>query len=264
MQTRKLSEVRCRMKDSSTKGENKFIKKIAAILFWLIIWQIASMVISEEVLLVSPLRVFNRLLELLPEGNFWKSIFSTLWKITLGLILALVFGTGFAYLSYKSEVFNILFHPAIVFFRSIPVASFVILILVWINSKDLSIYISFMMGMPIIYLNLYTGLTSIDNKLMEMANSFRVSDGKRIRYLYLHKLRPFFKSAMVTSAGLMFKAGIAAEVIGLPKDSIGENLYNAKIYLDMPDLFAWTITIIGLSMLYEKLILLIVGGGRGA
>ncbi len=248
------------MKDSSTQRENKLIKKIAAIVFWVIIWQIASMIISEEVLLVSPLRVFNRLLELLPEMYFWKSIFSTLWKITVGLILAVLIGISLSYFSYENELFKTLVHPLIVFFRSIPVASFVILILVWINSKDLSIYISFMMGTPIIYLNIYTGLTSIDKSLIQMVDSFKVAKLKKIKYLYFHKLRPYFKSAMVTSAGLMFKAGIAAEVIGLPKDSIGENLYNAKIYLDMPELFAWTITIILLSMIYEKLIFMIVGG----
>ena len=46
---------------------------------------------------------------------------------------------------------------------------------------------------------------------------------------------------------------IAAEIIGIPKGSIGENLYNAKIYLETPDLFAWTFVIIAVSVLFEKI-----------
>ena len=61
-----------------------------------------------------------------------------------------------------------------------------------------------------------------------------------------------------TGIGIGWKAGIAAEVLGLPKNSIGKALYNAKIYLEMPDLFCWTAVIILLSLLFEKLAALLL------
>lgn len=54
---------------------------------------------------------------------------------------------------------------------------------------------------------------------------------------------------------MSWKSGVAAEVIGIPSHSIGENLYMAKIYLDTSGLFAWTLVIILVSSLFEKLFL---------
>ena len=47
---------------------------------------------------------------------------------------------------------------------------------------------------------------------------------------------------------------MAAEVIGLPNHTIGMHLYNAKVYLETPELFAWTLTVVVLSVLLEKLV----------
>ena len=54
---------------------------------------------------------------------------------------------------------------------------------------------------------------------------------------------------------LCAKAGVAAEVIGLPNGSIGDALYRAKITLSTGELFAWTFVIILLSAAFEKLFL---------
>jgi NitT/TauT family transport system permease protein len=66
---------------------------------------------------------------------------------------------------------------------------------------------------------------------------------------------PYFYSGCEIGLGLCWKSGIAAEVIGIPKGSIGERLQQAKVYLDTPDLFAWTVVIVLLSFIFERLIL---------
>lgn len=220
--------------------------------FWIVLWQLLSMVISEEILLVSPLSALKKLLELIFMKGYWISIFSSLWKISLGLLLSILIGGILAILSFRFSIFKEVVNPAISFLRSIPVASFVIFLLVWINSSYLSIYIGFFMGMPIIFENVYTGIVSVDKNLLEMADSFKVSFEKRFKYIYKIKILPYLRAGILTASGLIFKAGIAAEIIGLQRNSIGENLYNAKIYLNMPELFAWTITILVLSMVFEK------------
>lgn len=220
--------------------------------FWIILWQLLSMIISKEILLVSPLSALKKLLELVLTKGYWVSIFSSLWKISLGLFLSILLGGIFAILSFKLSIFKELINPMISFLRSVPVASFVIFLLVWINSSYLSIYIGFFMGTPIIFENVYTGIVSVDKNLLEMADSFKVSFEKRLKYIYKIKILPYLRAGILTASGLIFKAGIAAEIIGLQRNSIGENLYNAKIYLNMPELFAWTITILVLSMVFEK------------
>ena len=209
---------------------------------------------------MSPLNVFKELANLIVTKNYWLVILSTLWKILFALFISILFGVVFGIISYNFQIFKEFIYPVITFFRSIPVASFVIFLLIWINSKYLSIYIGFIMGLPIIYENMYNGLVSIDKSILEMAKIYKVEFKKKLKYIYLTKTKPFIKSGIISASGLIFKAAIAAEVIGLQPDSIGERLYFSKLYLNMRELFAWTVTILILSMVFEKLIKMIFGG----
>ncbi|NLY21249.1 MAG: ABC transporter permease subunit [Tissierellia bacterium] len=227
--------------------------------FWLVIWQVASVVIGEGMLLASPLKTFAALSELIVEASFWISIMNTVSKVFLGFIIAIVVGVVFAILSYNSQLFEILVNPLIVFFKSVPVASFIIVLLLWVSSKNISIFISFMMGLPIVYINTLEGINNVSKELLEMAKVFRIDNRNKLMYIFFEEVKPFFYSAVLSSVGMCFKAGIAAEVIGLPKNTIGENLYNAKIFINTPELFAWTIAIVVLSLIIEKVIRLFIG-----
>lgn len=108
------------------------------------------------------------------------------------------------------------------------------------------------MAFPIMYTNLLEGILQTDQKLLEMADVFRISAFDRVRFVYCSQVLPFFQAACSLAIGMAWKAGIAAEVIGLPATSIGENLYQAKIYLNTPDLFAWTFVIVCISIAIER------------
>ena len=142
-----------------------------------------------------------------------------------------------------------------VLMRSVPVASFIILALIWIGSSQLAVLIAFIVVLPMIYVNTLSGLKSTDASLLEMAFVFRIPVWKRIRFLYIPALLPYLISGCRIALGMSWKSGVAAEVIGLPTTSIGERLYMSKIYLETADLFAWTFTIIVVSSLSERLFL---------
>ena len=152
------------------------------------------------------------------------------------------------------------FAPAVMVVKAVPVASFIILVLVWVPSRNLSVVISFLMVFPILYTNVLDGILSTDPKLLEMADVFALPHAVRIRYIYVSQVLPFFRTGCSIGLGLCWKAGVAAEVIGIPDGSIGEKLYNAKVYLNTPDLFAWTVVIVLISLLFEKLFLAMVDG----
>lgn len=233
--------------------QNRFRKIIIAII-WLMLWQIMASLIKEEILLPSPLLVFKSFISLLMQGVFYKAILTSTIKILVGFIISIAIGTIFAYLSYRYKLFYDFISPIIRVFRSIPLASIVIFLLFWADKSLLSIYVSFIMAMPLIFQNLYDGLESIDRKILEMADVYKVSEIKKIRYIYKVKAKYFLYSSIISVSGLVFKAGIAAEVIGLPQNSIGNNLYNAKVYLNMPNLFAWTIAILLISSIFEYML----------
>ena len=224
---------------------------ILAIVFWLIVWQIVSMIINQEILLVTPFATLKRLLELSTEVDFWKSIFYSFANITTGFMLAFIIGIIIAIIASNKKNFKILIEPLILTIQAIPVASFVILCLIWISS-NLSILISFLMVLPVVYRNVLDGINNIPRELEDMAKVFKVSRVKKIRYIYLSEVAPYLRAACSISLGLCWKSGIAAEVIGMPANSIGEKLYTAKIYLNTPDLFAWTIVIILISICFQK------------
>ena len=122
----------------------------------------------------------------------------------------------------------------------------------------MSVLVSFLISVPIVCSNMLEGIDSLDPKLKEMAKVFRIPVYKRFSGVYLSQLLPYFRSASRLAMGLCWKSGVAAEVIGLPDNSIGEMLYESKVYLETADLFAWTFVVILLSFLCEKLFLLFV------
>ena len=237
--------------------KSKF-EKFAAVAAAIVLWQLASMIIGEEVLLVSPLKVLVRLSELIFEKEFYNAVAFSFIRITLGFVLAVVMGTIFATAAYRWHWAETMLWPYMSVIKATPVASFIILCLIWLNSSSLPIFISFLMALPIIYTNMLAGFKNTDNKLLQMAEIFRFSFKKKLVYIYLPNIKPYFISACSVALGLTWKAGIAAEIIGIPDGSMGEMLYNAKLYLATADLFGWTVTIVCVSILFEKLFMKLI------
>ena len=68
--------------------------------------------------------------------------------------------------------------------KSIPVASFIILALLWLrNTGNLAVFISFLMVLPIVYTNTLTGIRQADAQLLELARLYRVPWGRAMRYI---------------------------------------------------------------------------------
>lgn len=231
------------------------LRKGLIICFWLVIWQIASLFIQNSIIFVGPAEMAKALASLIFTMEFWKSITYTFCKISIGFLTAFLLGIMTGGAAYRFSFFKDMLEPVIILMKSIPVASFVILALIWTGSENLSIFISFSVAYPIIYINTLSGLQSADLKLLEMADVFCIPGYKRLLHIYRPVLLPYLISGCNIALGMSWKSGIAAEVIGVPVHSIGEKLYMAKIYLSTADLFAWTFIIIIISALFEKIFL---------
>lgn len=182
-----------------------------------------------------------------------------LYKNCARFFLAVGAGILFAVAASLSGLVRALLNPLLRLIKAVPVASFIILALFWLStSRNLSVLISFLMVLPVIYTNVLQGIASTEPELLEMARVFRIPFGKRLRYIYIPAVLPYFVSACSVGLGFCFKSGIAAEVIGLPQNSIGAQLYEAKLYLMTAELFAWTAVIVMVSVVFEKLVMLLV------
>ena len=228
-------------------------KQLISILFWLAVWQAAAMLIGQEVFLVSPVQALVMLVELLPQAEFWQRVAFSTGRILLGFLLGAVSSVLLAVAAEKSDWVEALLSPVMQLVKATPVASFIILALVWVSGSSLSVLISFLMVLPVLYGAVRTGIESVDVQLLEMAKVFRLPLGKRLRAIWLPEVLPAFRQGCSVALGICWKSGVAAEVIGLPDGSIGDALYRAKITLSTGELFAWTFVIIVLSSVFEKL-----------
>ena len=230
-------------------------RPVLVLAFWVAVWQVAAVVVGQELLLASPAGVLERLAALGTTTAFWATVGHSLARIAAGFAAAAVVGVLGAALAESSRVFDALVTPLVAAIRSTPVVSFIILVLMWADSDQLAVVISFMMVMPIFYTNVLEGIRHRDRSLLEVATVFDVPLLRRLGAIDVPAVLPFFIAACKVGVGLAWKSGITAEVIGLPQGSLGERLYEAKILLSTADLFAWTVVIIAISFAFEHLVL---------
>lgn len=231
----------------------KALRKFFPLLFWLLVWAACHLAVGSDLLLASPWAVARRF-SFMGEASFWKTVGMSLWRTAL----AYGFGVGaaclLAVLCHFSRLLDELIRPAMTVIRATPVASFIILALVWLSSSNVPILAGALMVVPVVYANVREGIASTDRNLLEMAKMFSWSTGKTWGKVIIPSTLPNFLAACEACVGLCFKATIAAEVIGTPKMAIGSQLYSAKIYLENDMLLAWTLVVIILSMALEKLL----------
>lgn len=237
------------------KSLNNIVKKIVltitAICFWLFVWHFLSLKINSSIFLPSPEATYKALIRIGKRAGFWQTIFNTFSKIAKGFLLALIAGTFSAIISSFVKIIDVLVSPFMRLLKTVPVASFIILALLWVKSDKLSVLISFAMVTPVVYINILQSFDNVDNNLLEMADIFDVGLLRRLRFIYVPALVSGFMSACKIGLGFCFKAGIAAEIIGLPFQSIGSELYKSKLYLMTDELFAWTVVIVLMSVFFE-------------
>ena len=232
-----------------------YFRRIAILLIWLVLWQLASAAIHNKIIFVGPWETACALVSQVHTTEFWRTILSSFLRIAGGFLAAFLAGILAAALAGRYALLKEFLEPPVALLQSVPVASFVILALIWIGSENLSVLITLLVVFPVIYRNVLEGISQTDPKMLEMARVFRMKSRNRLWYIYRPALMPYLLAGSRISLGMAWKSGVAAEVIGVPDCSIGEKLYMAKIYLSTAELFAWTFVIIAVSRLFEWLFL---------
>lgn len=240
------------MGEKTMMEKKNFWKKGAVVLFWLAVWQILAAVMKNSIVFVGPAEMIRSLVTQMQGAEFWQSVGNSSLKIIGGFLLAFFCGALTAGVAFRFPLLKLLLEPVIQLAKSVPVASFVVLLLILAGSKNLSVFVVFLMVFPMIYVNMGQGLERVDSKMLEMSQVFGMSLWKKFLYIYRPAFFPFLASGSKVALGMSWKSGVAAEIIGVPSHSIGERFYMAKIYLDTESLFAWTLVVILLSLLFER------------
>lgn len=253
-----------------SKQAQNFISALIPPAFWLGVWQLAALCLDHslngkgnELLLPYPLTVLHALLALVQQPVFFQTVFASLGRILTGLTLGVLVGSVLAVLTSCSRWADRLLSPVIRVVQATPVASFILLVLLWTGKDSVPVVIAALMVIPVVWGNLSRGIQETDRQLLELARAYRFSRWKTARLVYLPALRPYFISAITTATGLAWKSGVAAEVLCVPRLAVGSRIFQTKYYLEIPDLFAWTAVVVTLSLLLEKLLRALLGRRRG-
>ncbi len=236
----------------------KITGKLLAAVVWISVWQLLCLIIKQEILIVSPVRVLQRLFELSHESTFWFAALNSMVHVLNGFLAGLAVGVVLAVLTSAFPIMYDLFHPVISIIKATPVVSFIILALVWIQSAHVPAFTAFLEVTPIVLGNVANGIAKTDRRLLQMAHSYRFGFARTVRRVYIPSIMPYFTAACTTGMGFAWKTAIAAEVLSNTKATIGGQIYDSKIYIETADLFAWTAVVIVMSVILERLMVAIM------
>lgn len=218
---------------------------------WLGVWQFAALWVGKELLLPGPGAVARRLAALAATAEFWTTAFTSLGRIFGGFLAGALAGSCLAILTSALPWADRIVSPGIKVIRATPVASFIVLVLLWAPTGRVPAIIAALMVLPVLWANVCKGITQTDGKLLEAARAYRFGPWRTAALVYVPSVIPYFASGCSTGLGLAWKAGVAAEVLCQPRPAIGSQVYAAKLTLDTPALFAWTAVVIALSFLLD-------------
>ncbi len=245
-------------------GQRERLKNLAAVCFWIAVWAVASAVVDKPLLLPGPAAVAVQLARQLATAQFWAAVGTSLGRVLLGVLSGAVLGVALAALCARFSLLRAAVSPLLTVIKSTPVASFTILVLLWLRRELVPAFIAALIVLPVVWANVSSGIRETDPLLLELARSCRLSRWRTLRRIRIPTVLPQFRAALQSSLGFGWKAGVAAEVLTLPKNSIGRMIYESKLYLQTEALFAWTAAVVLLSLVIEMLLLRLLAGRRNA
>lgn len=236
----------------------KLLRGIGVAVFWMAVWQVLYWNVGQEILIVSPVQTLQRIFLLAGQPDFWISAGISLRNVAAGFLVASALGIVLGVLCSRFRFLHQLVYPLFSVIKATPVASFIILALVWLQAARVPAFIAALIVLPIVFGNVCQGIAATDRELLQMAAVFRLGRLKTLQHIYLPSLMPYLTAAFTTGIGLAWKAGVAAEVLANTRNSIGGKIYGAKIYLETADLFAWTAVVILLSVILERMLVFFI------
>ncbi len=241
------------------KSLRKIFEIIAVAAFWLLVWYLTALAVGNPLLVPMPHTVLKTFGGLLITPRFYLSLLMSFLTIFAGFLAANVLGIVLGALSYAFVPVRKILEPAVSAVKATPVASFIILLLVWVGKGAAPMLTSLLMVFPVVWQSVVTGLSGRDTKLLEVAKIYDFNLRQRLNYVYLPAVLRGYVAAVKTGLGLAWKAGVAAEVLANTRNTLGGAIYESKLYLEIPELFAWTVAVILISILIEKITVFIIG-----
>ena len=246
------------MRNNSLLLKNKVLKTILSVIIVLSIWEIAALLINDAYFLPDILQTSKALIKIISSRSFFEVVFTSVYRVFSGLFYGIAAGTVLAGICYKFDIVNSIISPIISIMKATPVACIIVLLWVSLNYTELAIFVVILMVLPIVWQNVYEGLKAVDDQLNEVTKVFELTKFQRLKVLVVPSVLSYLLPAIVTSVGLAWKAEVAAEIMS--NSNMGRLIYDFKtVSYDTASIFAWTVIIVTLSIVFEKVTKMLFG-----
>lgn len=242
------------MENAKPKKYKKILITIAVAAVWVVIWQVVSLIVNQPLYVPSPYATLVSLGKIIVTQHFWMSVLSTFVRVAAGIVISFVLGCSIAYISAHAKPVETFLSPFVTAVKSTPIMSIIIVALVWFKASFVPVFSCVLLCFPIFYANTLTGIKSVEKGYLELAKVYHVKRIRVIREITLPSVMPHVYAAISICLGFSWKAVVAAEVLSIPRYSMGYSLFATKLNLETADMFAWTIAIIVISIIVEKVL----------
>ncbi len=226
---------------------------IAGVLLIILLWQFAAFRVDNDILIPYPADVLKQLLEIIQSRAFYESVIHTVFRVAKGFGISMICALIFSVLSDRYPLFRQLFAPAQLLTRTIPNASYIILAIIWLGAEGSVAAVTFMILFPLFYNSFINALDNEPSVLKDVDSLYQHSMRDRLLYRTMPLLTGEILDTGRTAASMGLKVGVMAEILGAVRIGIGRQLSLSRTYLETDRLLAWTVIIIVISLLFDRL-----------
>ncbi len=252
-------------KQDEKKSKIRVGRRFAAVfrlVLWMSVWEIISRFVEDKIPFAGPVKTIEALIIRASCKEFYIAVWTTFSGIAFGFTAAMILGTMLGYMAYFHRKADYMITPVIDFFRYIPMITFTLLAIMWWDSSALAFEVSVFLSLPVIYKHTLTGLKNSDQHYLKRVRQIKMQPVKKFIYLYQPVKMPEYIPGCHRALNMCWKSGIIAQLLGNTRHSIGSMLYQARDDADVAGIFAWTIVIVGLSVLFEQVVIRLLSMDR--
>lgn len=224
-----------------------------AIVVWVVLWAAIALLVGNPILVAGPGETIVAFFGSFTQPAFWSAVCQTTVRIVcVGLASALL-ATVLGFAAARFSWVRVLLAPAIQVMKSAPVACIIVIVLVAAGAAGALVSIVAFVTIPPFYVAALEAQQARNHATERVLRLAGLSKPRIFLASTWPSMLPYFSAAAKTAIGLSWKAGITAELLCIPLGSIGAAVYGAKLTLDTPVLLMWTIVVMLLGWMNEKI-----------
>jgi NitT/TauT family transport system permease protein len=204
--------------------------------------------------LPSPRSVVSGFVSIVASGAIWKHTGASLFRIVIGfgaaVVVALLLGLG----AFLSRTARGVVHDVVAILNSTSVFVWIVVSIIWFGLSDWApIFTTFMITLPVVASNIVQGVESVDRRLLEMGDVYRLGGQEKFVSIVIPSTLPYLVAGMKVGFGLALKVSVVAEIFGVTS-GIGYIMNYSREILATQMVFAWAIVMILIMLATDKIV----------